>query len=70
VDDVTGCSVVLPDYAGSAYIARQAAYSMALVPLAAVIDMSCNTLAAGEQDKYLQPCSTVYPAGQDIRVIF
>jgi len=69
VDDDTGCSAVLSYYAGSANISGQAARSLALLSLAAVIDTSGNTLAAREQNQYLQPGSKVYSAGQDIRVL-
>jgi hypothetical protein len=53
VDDGTGCSAVLPDFAGSTRTTEQAADSMALLSLAAVIDSPGNTLAAGEQNKCL-----------------
>ena len=48
VDDDTSCSTVLPDYAASVYIAGQAADSLALLSMAAVIDTSGNTLVAGK----------------------
>jgi hypothetical protein len=50
VDDNTSCYAVLPDYADSANTAKQAADSLALLSLAAVIDKVGNTLAAREQD--------------------
>jgi hypothetical protein len=46
LDDNSGCRIVLPDYAGSANTEEQAADSLALLSLAAVIDTPCNTLAA------------------------
>jgi hypothetical protein len=50
VDNDTGCSVVLSDYAGSIYTADKTAGTMALLSLASVIDSPGNTLAAGEQN--------------------
>jgi hypothetical protein len=53
VDDDTGCLAVLPDNAGTVHTSEQAAGSLALLSLAAVIGTPGNTLAAREQGKYL-----------------